>query len=504
MSRETDRNKLIEELKKYIPDTFEKHVLSAINFAKVIHGSHKRYSGEDYDIHSLNVALNVAKLKMDTDSIISAILHQSITSKLFTTPEIEEIKNQIEENYGSNVLYLVEQVESVNNATKYNKDLNTTVLNRYLIGSSKDIRPLMIKICDTLDDIRTVEYLDKPKIKSFCKKVLDVYSPLSEYLNLSKIKKELDETAFKNLNPEMFQTIDDLLTRNNINENLIDRYIDYLNTLVDILGYKPKIIGRLKSRYSTYLKLSKYLKEGKGTNLSSIKDILAFSIITKNEKDCYEISEAIKSLTDEDPSQFDDYITKPKPNGYRAIQINTKAIEVSELNVEIHVLTLEMYHYNTYGPASHIAYKASKSRFASKADSLNWVEEIQKSIEKHINERETKRSIPIDGSVFANKLFVFTPKGQIIELDKGSSCIDFAYRIHTSIGHSAVMAMVNGKPKSLTHTLNTGDIVDITTQKGKNSPDPEWLKHIKSTSTRYKITKRLKEKLYIDTKKKVE
>lgn len=498
MERITKKEKLIKEILKYVPDRYEEYVKKAINHIAIIHNGQKRYSGEDFEIHCLNVALNTAKLKMDTDSIIAAILHQCVTPRLIKSEHMESVKNDIVREYGTNVLYLVEQVESVNMATKYNKEVNTNVLNRYLLGSSNDIRPLLIKICDTLDDLRTIEALPKEKQNGFCRKVLDVYSPISEYLNLSKIKKELDEKALQIIQPEMYETINNLLERNNINENLIEEYIEYLSILVDILGYKPKIIGRMKSRYSIYQKLSKYLKEGKGTNLKSIMDILAFSIITQNEKDCYEISNAIKSLTEEDPTLFDDYISKPKPNGYRALQINTIIPEVSELSIEVQVLTLEMYDFNTYGPASHIAYKASKSRFAKKTDKLDWVEDIHKSINKHINERESKRSIPIDGSVFNNSLFAFTPQGLILELEKESSIIDFAYRIHTNIGHSAISAKVNGKPAPLISTLRSGDVVEVITQRGKSNPDPDWLNHIKSSSTRHKILLKLKKTINLD------
>ncbi len=500
MKRLTDKGKIEVEILRYVPDQYEDLVTLAFRYGEIIHNGHNRLSGEPFIIHNLNTAYNCAKLKLDTDSIIASILHQCIDDELLNNDELNKVREDIQEKFGGNVLELIEQVESINKATKVNKEINIPVLTRFLLGSSNDIRPLIIKICDVLDDIRTIEYLPSNKLKSFCHKALDIYSPIAEYLNLSEVKKQIDELAFKHLNPEMDQTIENILLENGVNDKLKDNYIEYLQILVDILGYKPKIIGRVKSKYSIFNKLSKYLKEGKGSKLETIKDVIAFSIITQSESDCFEIVQAIKNLTHEVPELFDDYISNPKANGYKALQLTTVIPEISTLPIEVQVLTYEMYQYNTYGPASHIAYKASKSRFANKSDSMDWVESIHNSISNHINLRENRRSITIDGSIFNNRVFVFTPKGLLIELEKGSSIIDFAYRVHTNLGHSMIAAKVNGKPAPLTHQPQTGDTIEIVSDKKKDTPNNEWLKHIKSVSTRQKITKRLKERTYIDRK----
>jgi len=489
--RINDKNILIEKLVEMSPSVFKDKITNAIEFSSYIHENHKRFSGEDYIIHNLNVALNCARLKLDTASIITAILHQSISERLFTKDEINVIQNEIKAEFTEEISQLIKDVEVINNATKENKEVNVNTLKRYLLSTTKDIRPLIIKTMDVLDDLRTAQYIPSHKIKQFSKKVLDVYGPISEYLNLSEIKKEIEEEAFRYLDEDMYKLVSQRLEAEKINERLKDKYIKYLELITDIIGYKPKIIGRVKGKYSIFLKLHKYFKEGKGDKIDRIKDILAFSIITQNIQDCYTITNAIKTLTKEDIEMFDDYITFPKPNGYSAIQMTVQIPEISNVYIEIQVLTYEMYQYNTYGPASHIAYKASKSRFAKNSESMDWVEEIHEKIKKHIQEREDRLSIPINGNIFTQRVFAFTPKGLIIELEQGSTALDFAYRIHTSIGDHAISSIINKKPGKLSQILNTGDVVEIIIDHNRKKHTPDTLNWIKSEFAKKRIKKNL-------------
>ncbi len=488
-----EKETLIKEILNRVPKKYTKEIFNSIDFASYIHTDQFRISGESYLVHSLNVALNCARLKLDSTSIIVAILHQTISPRLFNITQINKIKEEINAEFGKEILELVEEVENINQATKVNKEVNTLTLKRYLLNTTKDIRPLIIKTADVLDDLRTIEYLPIDKLKPFCKKVLDIYGPISEYLNLSELKKEIEEEAFKNLDNEIYNTITTSLEEENINIRLKNKYIQYLKVITDILGYEPKIIGRVKGKYSIYQKLKKYFKEGKGYKLETIKDIMAFSIITQEKEDCLTITQAIKSLTKEDLNLFDDYITHPKPNGYSAIQMTTQIPEISKLFVEIQVLTYEMYQYNTYGPASHIAYKASKTRFAKNSESMDWVENIHLQIKNNIHQREDRFSIPINGSIFNQRVFAFTPKGLIIELPENATVLDFAYQVHSKIGDRAVSAIVNNKPAKTSTTLNTGDVVEIVVDKSKKTHNPEALGYAVTDFAKKHIRKGLKQ-----------
>lgn len=490
-------NNLTKQIMEGVPQQYEGLVEKAVTLATKIHVDSVRSSGEHLLPHLLKVAANCTEMKLDTNSIIAAILHQSISPGYLSEEEILNNKKEITYIFGEDVLDLVESLEQINRATDSTHITDFKVFNRYLLGTSKDIRPIMIKIADALDNVRTISAAPEEIRESICTKILNIYGPLAEYLNLRTVQKELEECAFKEIKSEDYTSIQNMLDENSITIELKEKYLEYLKTITDILGYKPKIFGRIKSKYSIYKKLKKYFKEGKGTHLSDIKDLLAFTIVVQNEKDCFEVSNAIKALTEEEKEEFTDYITNPKPNGYSALQIVTSIPEISQLDIEVQIVTAEMYYINTYGPASHIAYKASQSRFAQASNEYSWVEQIHNAISEHINHRETERSIPIPGTIFETNIFVLTPKGTIIELQKGDTALDFAYRVHTQIGHKAIGAIVNTKGQKLSVKLESGDVVEIVTDPRKKSPSRKFLEYANSRSTIRKINLALKDNLEV-------
>lgn len=491
MERMTDESRLVALIRAGLPDRFEHLFQDALVFAQGVYGGARRNSGEPYFIHALNVAALCADMKQDTDSILAGLLHQTGSRRFKSDEEIADIKIGIERRFGLHVAGLIESLEQINEATKINKETNAAALTRYLLAGSQDIRPLLIKLADILDDTRTFAFLAQEKQKGFCQKVLHVYAPLAEYLNFFDIKNELEETAFKYLDPDSHAAIAAELRNKGITQQLKERYIAYFRDVTDILGYKPEIIGRAKGVYSVYNKIGKYLKEGKGSHLERLHDLLAFSIIVQREQDCYEISHAIQVFSDGDPDKYDDYIAHPKPNGYRALQIIVRVPDIAPIETEVQIMTYDMYHYNTYGPASHIAYKASRARFARQTSEFNWMEKIHRALAEYVNQRETERSIPITGSIFENSVFVFTPKGEIKEFARGDTALDFAYAIHEEIGHSATGARVNGARAEVSYELVTGDRVEILVQKGKTRPDRAWLGIAKTKLAREFIRKRL-------------
>ena len=332
------------------------------------------------------------------------------------------------------------------------------------------------------------------RLGSKIQKIFHVYAPIAEYLNLDNIKKELEERALEIYRPYEYNQIKKKLEDNNFTKEIKEKYIQYLDQILNDISPKPNVYGRVKSIYSIYKKLDKQLKEGSGIDISSIRDLLAFRAITDSADNCFNILEKIMDHGDIITEEFDDYITNPKPNGYKALQGPVTLPEVMPGIIEIQIVTHDMHYHNTYGPASHIAYKESQSRYAKPTDKYDWVEKVHKEISKNIANREKERAIPINVEIFPSNTYGITPKGKIIQLDTGDTVVDFAYRVHTDIGNSMVAAKVNGKAVKLDYQVQTGDVVEIKTQLGKKSVKQDWLKYANSSSTQYKIQRSWKKR----------
>ena len=251
------------------------------------------------------------------------------------------------------------------------------------------------------------------------KKVFNIYANLAEYLNFNTIKKELEENAFKEYQPLEYESITNKMESLGINNELLERYKVAIEEQIKDLNVTVQ--GRIKGKYSIYNKLKKYEKEWKDPNIGSLTDIIAFRVVTQSIDDCFLVLEKIMDNAELNTQLFDDYISNPKPNGYQAIHSIVKFPKIADLEIEIQILTEVMHYTNTYGKASHIAYKASQSRFAQPTDVYSWVEDVHNKIESHISRRELERSIPIECNIFENEVYAFTPKGEIILLTKGYS-----------------------------------------------------------------------------------
>ena len=488
---ENDLEKLVKELIEKVPVQYRDIVLDSIYWAQKHYATDKRLSGENIIFHALRVANCAADFHLDTNSIIVAILHCLLSDK--NEEYLVSVRKEIIEKFGEEVLELLEIVKKINQGTD-SIETDRKIITRYVLRNSEDVRGILLKLCDVLDDIRTIEYLSKDLIKEKAQKVFDIYGPLCSYLNLEPIKKEMEEIVFKHTKPEEYEVIEEKMQNEGLDDKLLQKYINAVEEVTDILDYKPKVFGRIKSKYSIYNKLKKFENEGKGTALSQIKDRIAISVITHSEDDCYLLKMALEEKVKINHDETDDYITVPKPNGFQALQMSICCLDVKEMYIEIQILTDQMYYTNTYGPASHIAYKASKNRFAKPTDSFNWIEELHKGILESQTSRKQSRSVPIKADIFKNYIYVFTPKGRIIELGKDATTLDFAYRVHTKIGHKAMFAQVNGQRAELSAILNTGDIVNIITANQDKYPKREWLEFAIADSTKEKIRKALKEK----------
>lgn len=474
------------ELKKQIiantPKQFQEIVQKAIQYAEETHKNDTRYSGNPLILHLLRTALLTTELQLDSNSTISAILHE--------IPHTEKTSEYIKKNFGKEILEILDNMEDIKKATETTETHEDIVI-KYIMSSNKDLRPVIIKILDTLEDIKKIDNIPEKDKKTSLNKALWIYSPLAEYIDLNKIKKQIDEHAFKEYLPLEYQSISKKLQEYKIDNNLLEKYENQLKELTKKLPFRKKIQGRIKSKYSIYNKLKKYEKEWINPNIKKIDDIIAFRILTDTEDSCYLILEKLMDNGELEYDLFDDYISQPKPNGYKAIQFPIVFPNISQLKIEVQIMTDEMYYHNTYGPASHIAYKASKSRYAKPTNKFDWVENIHKKMEKNKKIRKKKRNLPIQCNIFQDEVFVFTPKGKILDLNKGDTVLDFAFKLHSQIGNTAIGAHLNGKATKLSTQLKTKDVVEIKTDKNKKCQKIEMLKSVNSDTSKFRIRNQL-------------
>lgn len=476
---------LQEQLLEYSPKRFNDLILEGISFAQKYHEGQSRLSGEHFVNHSIRTARTLARMGLETNTILGALFHNVLSKN---EQQRDNIEKEMSSKFGEEVLTIVKQCEGISKATG-SQDTEFEIINKYILNSARDLRAVLIKLADTLDNVRHIEFMPSERIGSKIQKVFNIYGPLAEYLNLDILKKELEERALQIYRPEEYNTIKHMLESKDFTVDARDRYIAYLENLTSTISGQQIVHGRLKSIYSIYNKQKKNLKEGSSINISNIRDLLAFRIITESENDCFKVLELIMDNGEILTEEFDDYITHPKPNGYKALQGPIILPKVSNNIIELQIMSQEMYYHNTYGPASHIAYKESKSRYAKPTDKYSWVEQIHKEIQKNISLREQQVNIPINVEIFAENVYAFTPKGKILQLDKGDTVVDFAYLVHTDIGNSMVSAKVNGVAVKHNYEVKTGDIVDIKTQAGKKSVNPDWVLYANSPSTQAKIQK---------------
>ncbi len=475
-----------KELKNRIyndsPSQFCEVLKQAIEYAESSSEKKLRYNGDPLIIHLLNVALLTIECNLDINSTIASILHEIPLN----TKTIKYIK----ENFGDDVIDILQRINEIRACTLTDETPEDIIV-KYILNSSKDLRPVIIKILDTQEDMRTIEKVPEEERKIALYKALNIYSKLAEYLHLEKTKKDIEENAFKEYLPMEYESISKKMKEANINNDLLEKYKNLLSGITKELPFRKRIEGRIKGKYSIYNKLKKYEKEWINPNINRVDDLIAFRIITDIEDSCFLILEKLMDNGEMDYDLFDDYISNPKPNGYQAIQFPVKFPAISDIEIEVQIMTEDMYYFNTYGPASHIAYKASKSRYAKPTNKYDWVEDIQKQMEQNRKNRNNKINMPIKCKIFEDEVFAFTPKGKILDLNRGDTILDFAFKLHTQIGNSAVSAEVNGKAAKLSYILKTGDIVDIRTDKSKKNQKEDSLTYVNSISSKFKIRKGL-------------
>ncbi len=484
----TDKN----ELEKLLLEMARKNgysilkLTNAIKFADEAHRGQVRKSGEEYFIHPLNVALSIAEIDLGLDAVIASLLHDVIEDTSVTYAEIEA-------KFGATVSKLVEGVTKITNIahdsnTRYSDIQN---LRRFLIATTKDIRVLLIKLADRLHNMKTVTSLKQEKIIENCDETLKVYVPLAEYIGIGKWKRELEDIAFYHVYNKEYEFIQNkLLHDKEENQSLLTDFIGKVEELLVREKIKfEKIYGRIKSVASIYRKVHKYIGEGKGEDLNTfdfneIKDFFAISIILKKDIfECYHVLGLVHSNWNFSEHNFDDYISRPKRNGYTSIHT---IVEHNGREIEVHIKTGEMHYSNEFGPASHIAYKIANKRNVKSTNSYKWIHNLNdwsKGLED-----DSKFAL----NLFSDKVFAITPRGKIIELNKGSCVIDFAFAVHTEIGYRFIRAKVNGQNVKVDYIVENGDVIEILTSKSRKYPSEEWLKLVKESETKKRISAALR------------
>jgi guanosine-3',5'-bis(diphosphate) 3'-pyrophosphohydrolase len=466
-------SKIIEEYK------FDfKKIEKAYVLAKNAHKNQFRDSGEEYITHPLWVAMVVAQLDIGQEAIVASLLHDCIEDTKIT-------ENEISKMFGDEIALLVTGLTEVKKKTSGIEvhQTNIDVFRRFLFSSVNDVRILIIRLVDKLHNGLTIDSLSKERQIKYAKRVMGIYGPVAEYVGLHYFKKKIEDIAFEILNPKEVNKLKKIFSQHERNEikalNLIKTEIE---SAVEANRFKNiEIEGRIKSLYSTYLKARK-----KG--LSDIKDRVGIRVLTNSIGDCYQILGLLHARYQYLPDEFDDYISTPKANGYRSIQTTIKWKE--GVTVEIQIRTKEMHEFNEFGPASHIAYKLSTD--ASKDGvGYEWVKELinwQKSSQNINNYRI---------NVLSKYVYVFTPRGDTIQMPAGSTALDFAYRIHSDIGDRCVGVKKNGVIAKISDEIETGDMVEILVGKKINA-NKNWLSVVKTPEARERIRRVLSEKLGID------
>ncbi|HQG57728.1 MAG TPA: HD domain-containing protein [Candidatus Dojkabacteria bacterium] len=494
-----DTNKQLQGSLKYkkilnlIPDEFDSIIIDAYEFALEILGDQMRNSKYSQVEHSVNVAYYLAQIGIDINTVIAGLVHQTVRTYDKNKYSINEIFLKIEQKFGNDVLDLVKgnnEIIVISNSISVSE-----AVHKYILKRKTDLRYLMIRLCDMRDTVDNIEYFDEDFQKDIAKKAISVYAPLAEFINFYFFKKHFEDVGFRILYPEIYSEINMFLRSKQLdNDKLIYEISTKLKVLLRDIHYKPFIVGRIKAPYSIYKKTIKYINESKKPDISAMRDLIAFSIIVKDVKDCYKVASIIEANTVNNIIDFEDYIMDPKPNGFSQLQLIVSIPEITPLKFEIQIMTYEMYNTNTYGYASHFSYKIRGKRYAEAGEDFMWVKEIREKIDKNTKQKKLKLSNPIISNVFSDRVYVFTPQSDIIALAQGSTALDFAFYIHEKIGLRAVNAEINGVVKPLNTKLKNNDIIKINVSPNPNTVatvNSDWLNFVVSVRAKQKIAKYL-------------
>lgn len=466
---------LIKKVKDYNPDVEISVVEGAIEYAKEKHEGQTRSSGEPYYTHPVEVAGILADMKMDLGSILTAILHDTLEDTDATFEDLES-------KFGKEVAELVDGVSKLTRIeSKTIEGKQAENFRKLLLAMSEDIRVLMVKLADRLHNMRTIDGIKKPeKQRRIALETLEIYAPLAERVGVHAIKSELEDLAFGVLNPEARDSITKRLSfLRKEGTIVVDNIIDELHKLLKESDIEAEITGREKTRYSIWKKMQR-----KNVAFEQLSDIMAFRIVVDSIEHCYAVLGLIHGRYHSVPGRFKDYISTPKPNGYRSI--HTTVMGPARQRIEVQIRTHDMHYQADMGVAAHWAYKGGEMPSLKDAKKYRWLRELLEILEQEQRPEDFWENTKLE--LFQDQVFAFTPKGDLIELPSGATPIDFAYAIHSDIGDKCVGAKINGRIAPLNSKLSNGDQVEIVTAKTQQ-PSPTWERFVVTGKARSHIRK---------------
>lgn len=467
---------LIQKIKENCTNVDLNVVNKAFDLASEAHKEQKRESGEPYIIHPIDVSIILAELGMDTSTIVAGLLHDVIEDTEYSYEDIKKIFNEEIANLVSGVTKITKM------EYKSKEEQQADNFRKMLLAMANDIRVIIIKLADRLHNMRTLKYMPKEKQKRISKETLDIYAPLAHRLGISKVKWELEDLCFRYLHEkEYYDLVNQIAEKRVERETYIAKTIEDLYEKLEEAGIDSDIDGRPKHFYSIYRKMVT-----KNKSIEQIFDLTAIRILVNSVKDCYEVLGIVHTIYKPIPGRFKDYIAMPKPNMYQSL--HTTVIGPQGKTFEIQIRTFEMHKTAEYGIAAHWKYKegdSNDSKEKSFENKLVWLRDMLEWQKEASDAEEFMEGFKIN--LFTDEIFLFTPKGVVIDLPNGATPIDFAYRIHTDIGNKCVGAKVNGKIVPLDYKLKTGQIVEILTSNNSKGPNMDWLNIAKSNQAKSKI-----------------
>ncbi len=477
---------LISRVQKYHPSDDITMIEKAYRVAFEAHRDQRRKSGEPYIVHPLNVAIILADLEMDKETIVAGILHDVVEDTVMTEEDLVR-------EFGQDVALLVDGVtklekipftSTMEDPTSAKLELQAENLRKMFLAMAKDIRVILIKLADRLHNMRTLRYQKPESQQRIARETLEIYCPIAQRLGISKIKIELDDLSLKYLEPEVYyDLVDKIAIRKSVREKYIQGIVEEVRRHIENAGIKAQVDGRVKHFFSIYKKMKNQNK-----TLDQIYDLFAVRIIVDTVKDCYAALGVIHEMYKPIPGRFKDYIAMPKANMYQSL--HTTLIGSTGQPFEIQIRTFEMHKAAEYGIAAHWKYKeASDGKKVEKTEEekLTWLRQILEWQREMSDNKEFMNLLKNDLDLFADSVYCFTPTGEVKNLPAGSTPIDFAYSIHSAVGNKMVGARVNGKLVNIDYQISNGDRVEIITSQNSKGPSRDWLNVVKSTQAKNKI-----------------
>jgi GTP diphosphokinase / guanosine-3',5'-bis(diphosphate) 3'-diphosphatase len=465
-------NDIIEQVTSYFPEADLDLISRAYVFSAKVHQGQTRMSGEPYLNHPLSVAKILADLNLDIYTVATGLLHDTVEDTHATIEEIQEL-------FGTEVAFLVDGVTKISQITSgRKKDTHADNFRKMILAMSKDIRVLLVKLADRMHNMRTLEHMPANKQERTAKNTLDIYAPLAGRLGLYLVKRELEDLSLRYMHAEMYADIQDKLVRTSEQrERYVNEVIGIIESRLAQSGITAAITGRHKHLFSIYNKM-----QTQNLNFNQIYDLTAFRIIVNDRPECYEVLGIIHALWKPIPGRFKDYISLPKANMYQSL--HTTVIGPYGQRIEIQIRTEDMDRVARHGIAAHWKYKEGSTIEQKHDQRFTWLQNILESQKEMSDSREFLDAFRVE--VFPDEVFAFTPAGEVVELPKGATPIDFAYCIHTDVGNCCVGAKVNNAIVPLRYEIHSGDVVEILTQTGHH-PSRDWLKVVKTSRARTKI-----------------